>query len=94
MKGESLCDDSIWITKTHHPIQFWQQVEYSTNKTIFVVRNPIDVLPSYVAFICTANHGTKPEFNSSRDYPEYWDWFIRTFVGQMKRFFDTIRKEF
>lgn len=57
-----MIDNRVWITKTHHPLIIPNTLHYSSNKCIMVVRNPLDVLPSYASFCNTMNHGIKPEF--------------------------------
>ena len=94
LKGETIADDRVWITKTHHPYKFMDTVSYSSNKTIFCVRNPLDVLPSYCSMFNTLNHATKPPFDLSKDYPETWNWFVKKQCGYMKRFFATLIRQF
>lgn len=36
------------------------------------------------------SHGNKPPYEFDRDYPEYWDWFVRKQVANMKRFFEIL----
>ena len=63
---------------------------FTSNKVICCVRNPLDCLVSYACFINTLNHSTKPEFDFEKDFPQWWDWFIRHQTMQMKRWFTTL----
>ena len=60
------------------------------NKTFICVRHPLDVFPSYASLCNTISHGIKIDCNVSKDYPEWWTWFVKRQADQMKRWFDTI----
>jgi hypothetical protein len=62
----------------------------TTNKTFVCVRHPLDVFPSFASLCNTISHGNKPDFEFDRDYPEYWDWFVRKQALNMKRFFEIL----
>ena len=57
------------------------------------MRNPLDVFPSYAGMVNTVNHAAKPEWEWERDYPEWWDWWIKIKVDHMKKFYDTMIKQ-
>ena len=90
LKGESHIDDSVWIAKSHHPFYIKQVRELPSNKTFICVRHPLDVLPSFASLCNTISHGNKPEFEFDRDYPEYWEWFVRSQTAKMQRFFEIL----
>ena len=94
MKGERHTGDEIWVCKTHHPLKHFLTTQFSANKTFLVVRNPMDVFPSYLATISTLSHAKKPDFQIHRDYPEWWAWWVRSLTQKMKRFFSIVRTEF
>ena len=90
LKGESHCDDSVWISKSHHPFNIKLSAPNTVNKTFICVRHPLDVFPSFGALCHTMSHGNKTEYDFATDYPEWWDWFIRRYAFQMKKFFDIL----
>ena len=90
MKGEFCTDDSVWVVKSHHPFHFKHGAELVANKTFWIVRNPLDQIVSFASLCNTASHSNKPEYEFERDYPEYWDWFVRSQIGKMQRFFATL----
>lgn len=54
-KGEGIIDKRTWIVKTHYP-DLPGTYEYSTEKCILVVRNPLDSIVSFFNLICTTSH--------------------------------------
>jgi len=90
LKGESHIDDSVWIAKSHHPFFINGVSLLPSNKTFICIRNPLDVLPSYASLCSTLSHGNKPDYDFSVDYPEWWAWFIRKQVKNMKKFFEIL----
>ena len=36
------------------------------------------------------NHGIKPDFEYERDYSEWWDFFVKSYVKIMKHFWEVI----
>ena len=93
LKGEAITDDKVWIVKSHHPSRTPMQRAHVSNKTIFCVRHPLDVLPSYANLLSTMNHATKVEYDMVNEYPEWWDWWVRRSTDEMKRFFGTLLKQ-
>ena len=77
LKGEGIADDTTWITKAHHPLFMQKSLTFTSYKTFVCVRNPLDVFPSYASMVNTVNHAAKPEWEWERDYPEWWDWWIK-----------------
>ena len=94
MKGEGCIDDSIWITKSHHPLLYFKAQAFNANKSFMVVRNPLDVFPSYAALMNTMSHGNKPDYDIPVEYPEWWAWWVHTVAKQMKDFFRIIRRDY
>ena len=45
-KGESVIDDSVWITKSHHPFNIFKCKPVCINMILGCVRNPFDVICS------------------------------------------------
>jgi hypothetical protein len=77
LKGEYVCDDRVWIVKSHHPGLMPQNLIYTSNKIICCVRNPLDVIQSFACFANTMNHTVKPPYDFEKEYPKWWDWFVR-----------------
>jgi|LauGreDrversion4_2_1035121.scaffolds.fasta_scaffold1501881_1 hypothetical protein len=47
-KGETHLDDSVWVFKAHHPFLFSQVSNPKVSKAIVCVRNPYDVIVSFM----------------------------------------------
>ena len=77
MIGEQVADDSIWITKTHHPFPRFRCLNFHTNKIIVCVRNPFDVLISFMNFFSTFSHSKDIENKPELENPEFFDYFMR-----------------
>jgi len=52
-KGEEIWDETVWITKSHHPLGTPYVVPLEANKIICVVRNPLDIIPSLFQMMAT-----------------------------------------
>ena len=57
------------------------------------MRHPLDVFPSYASMCLTVSHGNKPDYDFSKDYPEWWNWFLQREAPKMKRFFDVLIRD-
>ena len=53
------------------------------------MRNPVDVFLSCLELIQHGNHSTKCDFELDKDYPNYWDKWIKHRVDVYGRWFDT-----
>jgi hypothetical protein len=49
-----------------------------SDKIICVIRNPLDVLPSFASLSNTLSHSGMPDYSYDKDFPEWWDWWIKT----------------
>ena len=87
LMGEGIVDERTWIVAGHHPFLLQGAIKYTSNKVIVLVRNPLDVLPSYASMCNTLNHSAKPEFEYEEAYPEWWDWFVRRQIKNMRDYF-------
>ena len=74
-KGEELIDSSVWISKSHHPLDMGSVVN-KANKVICCVRNPFDTIVSFMQFLPTLQQGGVINEKFS-DFPEVWDKFLR-----------------
>jgi hypothetical protein len=53
--GEGTVDNKVWIVKSHFPERLGR-CEFSANKCIVVVRNPLDCFASLFNMIATQSH--------------------------------------
>jgi len=56
LKGEDIVDDTVWIVKTHSPWCMPFAPLYKANKMMCVVRNPLDVVLSWLNLVALCNH--------------------------------------
>ena len=74
---ETVCDSNrVWITKTHFPLQYMEEKSFHAQKVICVVRNPIDVIPSYAYLRSFVSHSVVPNEELHREFPEWWNEWI------------------
>lgn len=75
---ETVTQDNLnWIVKTHWPFESPLGArKYSAQKTISIVRNPIDVFPSFALLMNTTSHSLKTTVPLHEHDPEWWDQFI------------------
>jgi len=59
------------------------------NKTIAIVRNPMDVIQSQAHLYNTFCHSAKVEYNFYECYPEWWDFWVKETVQYMKQWFNS-----
>lgn len=76
--GEShSADDSVWITKTHYPLAAPFFVNnFTVNKQIYLMRNPLDVILSCAHMVLTCSHELVPKEEYHLDFPEFWDDWV------------------
>ena len=77
-KGEGYINDQVWIVKTHHPMLMPFNSTFCANKTIVVVRNPLDAFDSFANLANTMSHGVKTNYEYYEEYPEWWAWWVKT----------------
>lgn len=87
MIGEDTVDDKTWIVKTHSPWCMPFAPRFTCNKIMIIVRNPLDAFMSWLELVQHGNHATKSDFELSREYPEYWDWWIKDICEIYARWF-------
>ena len=44
------------------------------------MRNPLDVIVSFATLCNTFSHSALLPFDVSEKYPEWWDWWVKTFT--------------
>ena len=50
---------------------------FHANKVIVIVRNPLDTNISWLHLVAMNNHATKSPFDYEKDYPQFFDWWIK-----------------
>jgi hypothetical protein len=73
-KGESHTGDSVFIFKAHHPFLFSQTANPRIHKALVCVRNPYDVIVSYMQLRLTQTHTKSCEFTEEE---EIWAPYVR-----------------
>lgn len=63
---------------------------FRCNKVLCIVRNPLDVLVSYATLCQTMSHSAVTPYNFAKDYPQWWDWWIKFMCDQMSDYFDIL----
>jgi len=66
------------------------QPPMAVNKIISIVRNPIDVMPSWMSLTMLYTHGEKVPFEPEKDYPEWWDWWITHNADCASKWYETL----
>jgi hypothetical protein len=75
-KGEYITDDTVWISKTHHPSPVYNAKVASFNKVLCCVRQPLDTLCSLLHFFVTFTMDKTISGDCEKDYPEFFKSFI------------------
>ena len=83
MKGEEIVDDTCWIIKSHYPLAFARSPIYQANKSIVIVRNPLESAISWLNLLATHCHSSKCPFNFEELYPTYWDWWVKYIINHI-----------
>lgn len=76
-------DNTVWITKTHWPIPeipLCPEKSMTIDKCIVVVRNFLDVLPSYFLLMNTGSHSMTSAQPINEAFPEAFDSWIRSLL--------------
>jgi len=84
MKGEDIVDDTVWIVKTHSPWCMPYAPPFKANKIMVIVRNPIDVIMSWLNLVLTGVHNLKIPFEVEKEYPKWFQSYIEKTVREMK----------
>jgi hypothetical protein len=92
MKGENITDERVWIVKSHHP-NHNGGLNYTSNKVIVCVRNPLDIIPSLVNLMSTLSHSAKIDFPYDKDYPEWWDKQITSAAEKHADYFKILMRD-
>lgn len=77
LKGQFVADERVWITKSHHPSSQPKTLSFLSDKVLCIVRNPLDVIPSFGTMINTVSHSAMLDYDLQTEFPEWWDWFVK-----------------
>jgi hypothetical protein len=55
LAGEGLVDKRVWVVKTHYPERYGK-TKFYTERSILLVRNPLDCMTSLYHMVCTGSH--------------------------------------
>lgn len=75
LAGENTVTDSdlVWISKTHWPMESpGGALNFKAEKTISIVRNPIDQMVSLISLVTTSSHSLAPEVPFHEGNPNYF----------------------
>lgn len=89
-KGEGLTDETCWLVKTHSPFIMSETRPFKANKMIYVIRNPLDVIVSLLAVATQGGHSMKMEFDCSREYPVFWDFWVRDITEKLAKWYEVV----
>lgn len=91
MLGEEVVDERAWIVKTHQPLTIpWVSPTYISNKIICCVRNPLDIMPSYLNLHSLGSQSAKMEFEPEIEFPQHWDQYVKIISATHANFFDKL----
>ena len=88
LQGEGYVPDTnmVWIGKTHYPCNTPGQTPFSMGKNLVIVRNPIDVFPSFANLFNQGSHSLVPNEKYHIDFPVWWDEWVTTRVDAVAFF--------
>ena len=76
-------ENRVWITKTHYPGGFGTEAHFNAQKMIIIVRNPIDVMPSFANLSLLKSHSKTTVEKFDKDFPEWWDEWVDAMAKRM-----------
>jgi len=95
MAGENHVPDdgTVWVTKSHWPSPPppMTQRDFTMDRAIVLVRNPIDVMSSMFLFINTGSHSMTCKEKINEAFPAEWDEWIHVVVAMIKEYYEFIR---
>jgi hypothetical protein len=87
--AEEICDDSIWVYKSHDPVPVMGCMRAIADKVLVCVRNPYDTIASHFVFSATTNQGGQIE-NKFSQWPEDWEKFVKARINLIKIYHDVV----
>ena len=68
----------VFITKTHFPLNIYgTEEQFTANKMVVIVRNPLDVFPSLANLMSTKTQSLTVNEQYHTDFPEWWEEFLK-----------------
>jgi hypothetical protein len=52
-------------------------LEFTSNKVICCIRNPLDIIVSYAKLCNTLSHSVEPNYSIQTEYKEWWEWWVK-----------------
>lgn len=92
MKGKKIVDDRVWITQAHYPMTQPWNLDFNSKKLSSVFA----ISPSYTSFASLVNtmcQSEQPEFSYLKNFPVWWDWWVRFNADTHAKYFKTLLKE-
>mmetsp|Transcript_3401 Transcript_3401/g.5104 ORF Transcript_3401/g.5104 Transcript_3401/m.5104 type:complete len:239 (+) Transcript_3401:263-979(+) len=83
--GEEIVDDRCWIIKTHHPNRL-KKYDFKANKMLICVRNPFDVMKSYLQFISVMSHSKAVANDLPVEQPKYFKFHQKALLKIFSNF--------
>lgn len=93
LKGQHITDDRCWIVKSHHPTAAPKVMKFMSDKVLCIVRNPLDVIVSFSSICNTLSHSAELDFNFAKDYPVWWDYWVKRVADQVCKSFDILFRD-
>jgi hypothetical protein len=90
LKGQHIVDERCWIVKSHHPTRTPKVLQFHSDKALCVVRNPLDVIVSFATLCNTLSHSAVLDFNFAKDYPEWWNWWVKHQTDRICKYYDIL----
>ena len=82
---EHLFDENrVWITKTHFPFGKGNEAKFSARKMFCIVRNPLDVIPSYAYLANMMSHSLVPREKLHERFPAWWAEWVKKVATLIK----------
>ena len=76
LAGEGLCDKRVWVIKTHFPERYGG-TKFGAERTILLVRNPLDCMLSLFNLIGTKTHDLSVSDDTYVKFSNAWDGYIK-----------------
>ena len=71
-------ENRVWITKTHFPFAMGSEPKFRAQKLLCVVRNPLDVIPSFAYLVHMLSHSLVPNEKLHECFPQWWAEWTKT----------------
>jgi hypothetical protein len=85
LEGEGVCDKRVQLVKTHFPERSGS-LFYPSQKTVLLLRSPLDCIISLFHMDCTGTHDCSILETDFIDYREQWEAWIRNEITVWRDF--------